>query len=71
MCAGETDVPGVDQFADADFQPALHQAAGMLCERTGLPIEDAIDLIRAHAYAEDRPVSEVAAEVIRGTVLEP
>jgi len=71
MCGGEADAPEPDQFADTDLQPALHQAAGMIWERTGVPIEDAIDLIRAHAYAEDRPVAAVAAEVLRGNVLEP
>lgn len=70
MRGGGADVTELDQFADTDLQPALHQAAGMMCERTGVPIDDAIALIRAHAFAEDRPVQAVAAEVIRGSVLE-
>lgn len=68
--SSETDVPGLGQFEEADVQPELHQAAGVLWERSGLPIDDALALIRAHAYAEDRPVAEIAAEVIERGVLD-
>jgi len=70
MSTSATDLPELGQFADTDVQPVLHQAAGALNARIGVPIEDAIDLIRARAYAEDRPVADVAAEVTRGSVLE-
>jgi len=58
--------PGLELFEDEDFLPALHQAAGALHERCGWDAEDAVALLRAHAFAEDRPVAEVAAEVLRG-----
>jgi len=69
--AEELELPGLEEFEDADFQPAMHQAAGVLSERCGLAVHDAITLIRAHAYAEERSVADVAAEVVRGGVLEP
>lgn len=65
------DLPSLEVFGDEDFQPALHQAAGVLHERCGWSIDNAIALIRAHAYAEDRPVEDVADEVVRGGLLLP
>lgn len=67
----EEGVPELEVFEDEDFQPALHQAAGVLHERCNWDIESSIALIRAHAYAEDRPVAEVAEEICRGDLLEP
>lgn len=63
-------VPGLNVFQDADFQPALHQAAGLLHGRFGWDIHDAVALIRAHAFAEDRPVAEIADDVCRAGRLE-
>jgi hypothetical protein len=65
------DLPSLEVFGDEDFQPALHQAAGVLHERCGWDIDNAIALIRAHAYAEDRPVQDVAEEVVSGGLLLP
>lgn len=42
----------------------VHQAAGMIAIQAGLPVGDALVLLRAHAFAEGRPVSEIAAEVV-------
>ena len=67
----DLNLPGLNQFEDEDHQPELQQAAGVLHERSGLAIDDAVALIRAHAYAEDRSVADVALDVVRGGVLEP
>jgi len=64
--AGDADPPGLGLFEDEDFLPALHQAAGALHERCGWDADDAVALLRAHAFAEDRPLAEVAVEVLRG-----
>jgi len=69
--ANNPDLPQLIVFEDDDFQPVLHQAAGVLHERCGWRIDDAIALVRAHAYAEDRPVETVAGEVVRGNMLLP
>jgi len=61
-----TDVPGLHLFEREDFQPALHQAAGVLHERHGWGLHDAIALLEAHAFAEDRPVADVAEDVLAG-----
>jgi hypothetical protein len=64
--ATDADASAMEPFAREDFQPALHQAAGVLRERRGWSINDAISLVRAHAFAENRSVAEVADEVLRG-----
>jgi len=61
-----TQPPGLEMFEDDDFQPVLHQAAGALTSREGWDVGDAIELIRAHAFAEDRSVAEVAEDVLAG-----
>lgn len=52
-------------FEQEDFQPSLNAAAGVLHELNGYSMADAVALIRAHAFAEDQTVSEVADAVIR------
>jgi len=64
--ASDTDVPGLEMFEQADFQPTLHQAAGVLRERHGWGVNSAIALIRLHAYAENLSVTEVAEDVLTG-----
>lgn len=44
----------------------VHRAAGMVMAQTGLRIDEALVRLRAHAYAVDRPISEVAADVLAG-----
>ncbi len=67
----EAGMPGLEVFQDEDFQPGMHQAAGLLHARFGWGIENAVALIRAHAFAEDRPIAEVAAEICRIGRLDP
>ena len=68
--ADDAGVPGLEVFGDEDFQPGLHQAAGILHARYGWDIDDALALIRAHAFAEAQAVADVAAEVRRHGGLE-
>jgi hypothetical protein len=49
-------------------QPEVHQASGMLRVQLGIPIADALALLRARAYVDDRPVAEVAHEVLTGAL---
>lgn len=61
-------VPALEWFGDDDFRPALHQAAGMLKAWFGWSISDATAVIRGHAFAEGRPVGEVAEDIVRGAL---
>ncbi|MBB5955903.1 hypothetical protein FHS29_002484 [Saccharothrix tamanrassetensis] len=42
----------------------VHQAAGMVSVQLGLSITDALARLRAHAFARDRPLGAVAADVV-------
>ena len=46
----------------------VHQASGRISVQAGIPVADALALLRAYAFAEDRPISEVAAAVSEGTL---
>ncbi|WIM92562.1 GAF and ANTAR domain-containing protein [Actinoplanes oblitus] len=43
---------------------AVHQATGMISVQVGVPVEDALARLRAHAYATGRDLDEVAADVV-------
>jgi len=59
------DVRDVPMFGEMDYQSVVHQAAGMAAVQFGCGIDDAERLIRARAFADGRPVEEVALSVLR------
>jgi hypothetical protein len=44
----------------------IDQATGMLTEQLGTGIEEAFIRLRAYAYAQDRPLAEVAHDIVSG-----
>ncbi|MFG3253270.1 ANTAR domain-containing protein [Streptomyces sp. NPDC048172] len=42
----------------------VHQATGVLSHRLDIPIDEALARLRARAFAESRPITEVAREVL-------
>jgi hypothetical protein len=44
----------------------VHQAAGMVSVQAAVSIPDAVVMLRAYAFAEDRPISEVATAIVSG-----
>ncbi len=42
----------------------IHQATGMLSVQLGVDVEEALVRLRAHAFAEERPVIDVAHDVV-------
>jgi hypothetical protein len=42
----------------------VHQATGMISVQLGVGLAEALLRLRAHAYATDRPLNEVAADVV-------
>jgi len=59
------DVRDVPLFGEIDYQAVVHQAAGMAAVQVGCGIDDAERLLRARAFADGRPVQEVALSVLR------
>jgi len=50
--------------AVADSGAEVHQASGMLAVRLGLNVGEAMVALRALAYSEERPLAEVARDVV-------
>ncbi|WP_344412534.1 GAF and ANTAR domain-containing protein [Amycolatopsis minnesotensis] len=58
---GDGEQPG-NTFTLSD--PQVHQAAGMVAAQLDLSLDDAYARLRARAFVDRRPLSEVAAEVV-------
>jgi GAF domain len=44
----------------------VHQAVGRVSVQARVPVDDAMALLHAHAFAHDRPLSDVATDVLTG-----
>ena len=62
--AADGDARDVPLFGEIDYQAVVHQAAGMVAVQCGCGIDDAERLLRARAFADGRPVEEVALSVL-------
>jgi GAF domain-containing protein len=61
--------PALDDALDSRFE--LYQAQGMVAVQLGVPLQEAMIRIRAYAYAHNRPLSDVADDIVaRKIVLE-
>ena len=63
------DVDAADAFADdhdsrASYQLQVHQATGMVTAQTGVTVDQAFLMLRARAFADGRPLAELAADVV-------
>lgn len=62
---GQERTTGVDELDEAfEHRAALFQAQGMVMVQLGISLAEALARIRAYAYATDRPLSEVAADIL-------
>ncbi len=59
---GDGPVPCFDGARSLRYE--VHQAAGMLAEQLDVRAADALVLLRAHAYAAERPIDAVARDVV-------
>jgi hypothetical protein len=50
--------------AGAEFQYVVHQASGMVAAQLEVSVGQALIRLRAHAFGNDRPLSEVGADVV-------
>jgi AmiR/NasT family two-component response regulator len=50
--------------AGADFRFVVHNAAGMISVQQGISVTDALIRLRAYAFSHDRPLTDVAQDVI-------
>jgi len=69
MAVLHLDVDGAEAFTDdhesrAAYQLQVHQATGMVTAQAGVTIDQAFLMLRARAFADSRPLAELAAEVV-------
>jgi hypothetical protein len=55
---------GVEVVQAVDRRAVVHQATGMISVQLDVPLTEAMSRLRAHAYADDRPILDVAADVV-------
>jgi hypothetical protein len=48
----------------ADFHLVVHQASGMVAAQLGVTVGEALVRLRAFSFAHDRPLTEVARDVV-------
>lgn len=51
-----------------EHRAVVHQATGMVSVQAAVSVDDALVLLRAYAFAEDRAIADVAAEVVGGAL---
>jgi hypothetical protein len=61
------DVP-LDAFPGLDERAEVHQATGIVSVHAEVSLEVALVMLRARAYAEQRPIGELAQDVLSGRV---
>ncbi|MCQ4207134.1 GAF domain-containing protein [Streptomyces longispororuber] len=53
-------------LGEIDHRPEVHQAAGMVSVQMGCHVSDALELVKARAFADSRTVGEVARDIVAG-----
>jgi hypothetical protein len=68
--ARDTDpgMPLSHALAILDDRAEVHQATGVVSVRAGVTLAQALALLRARAYAEERPIRDLARDVLDGVV---
>jgi hypothetical protein len=61
-------IPPPDALAVLDDRAEVHQATGVVSVRAGVSLAQALALLRARAYAEERPIGDLARDVLDGLV---
>jgi len=56
------------RLADVPFRAVVHQASGMISAQLDIGVADALIRLRSYAFAQDRPIDEIAALVVAGTL---
>ncbi len=62
--AGMPEEAVMADLTDGALHAEVHQASGMVSAQLGVSVGDALARLRARAFAVDRPISDVAADVV-------
>ncbi|MER5951372.1 GAF and ANTAR domain-containing protein [Streptomyces sp. NPDC001904] len=55
-------VPGL--FGGIDYRAVVHQAAGVVAVQVDCSVADALELVKARAFADGRPIGDVARDIV-------
>jgi hypothetical protein len=55
-------------LAEIPFPRVVHQATGMIAAQLNISVTDALARLRSHAYAHDRPIDDIAAQIVARTL---
>ena len=58
--------PPRDSLIVLDDRAEVHQATGVVSVQSAVSLQEALLMLRARAYAEQRPIGEVAVDVLKG-----
>lgn len=58
------DAVAVDLESNANFQYVVHQASGMVAAQLDVTVSQALIRLRAHAFGNSRPLTDVARDVV-------
>jgi hypothetical protein len=61
-------IPPPQALAVLDDRAEVHQATGVVSVRAGVSLAQSLALLRARAYAEGRPIGDLARDVLDGVV---
>lgn len=61
---GADAVPGL--FGGIDYRAEVHQAAGMVAVQVGCRVTDALELVKVRAFADGRPIGDIARDIVQG-----
>ena len=53
-------------LASLDFRDEVYQAQGMVMATLGISLNDAMARMRAHAYANNQDLNDLAADIVAG-----
>jgi hypothetical protein len=53
---------------DSDYRAVVHQATGMISAQLDCSVEEALVRLRGRAFAAERPIDEMAEEVVAGSI---
>jgi GAF domain len=59
-----TDPDGVSDSSDQFSRARVYIASGMVAVQLGVSADEGLDRLRAHTYAQGRPINEVAADIM-------
>jgi hypothetical protein len=64
QAGADSDSPADELASPESLRAHVHQASGMLSARYDISVDAALLRLRAHAYATERPINDVARDVV-------